>query len=94
MDLNSDTITAERTDKADVSAIERQVDGKHYKGVRKDLQPIAIAHTYNLSPSAAFALKHLLRYRNKGEALTDIKKAIHYLEMLIEFEQLEDDPAS
>lgn len=62
------------------SAREKQVGGDHYKG---DLQPIDVIDAWGLDFYEGSALKYLARHRKKnGEE--DIKKAIHYLELLLE----------
>lgn len=66
------------------STFERQEDGDHYKN--RGIQPIQFCQSNNLGACESFAIKHLARHRDKGESLTDLKKAIHYIQMLIEME--------
>lgn len=62
------------------SASERQVGGDHYGD---DLQPIDVIDSWGLDFYEGSALKYLARHRKKNGA-EDIKKAIHYLELLLE----------
>jgi hypothetical protein len=62
----------------------KQVGGNHYSRFPAQCQPIALSLLYKLPAPAAFALKHLLRFQYKGEAMDDLKKAIHYLEIMAE----------
>jgi len=62
------------------TASEKQVGGTHYKG---DLQPIDVIDAWGLDFYEGSALKYLARHRKKNGA-EDIKKAIHYLELLLE----------
>jgi hypothetical protein len=65
------------------SALDRQESGNHYKD--KGIQPIIYIHANNLGFCAGNVVKYVTRYKEKnGEA--DIKKAIHYLELLLELE--------
>jgi hypothetical protein len=51
-------------------SLEKQVGGKHYKSMK-------------IQPAEGNAIKYICRHSNKGKA-EDIKKAIHYLEMILE----------
>lgn len=66
-----------------VSAFDKQVSGEHYKN--KGIQPIVYIHANNLGFCEGNAVKYLTRHREKGGA-SDIRKAIHYLELLLELE--------
>ena len=61
----------------------RQVGGEHYK--TGDFQVWDAWHHWKLNPFQAVVLKYVVRYRNKG-GVEDLRKAIHYLEKLIELE--------
>jgi len=61
-------------------ASDKQVGGDHYK--KHSLQPWDIIDAYNLDFYEGNALKYLLR--DKGRRQEDIKKAIHYLEKILE----------
>lgn len=70
-----------------LAALTRQVDGNHYK--RMKMQPIGVcdvaARQSNFAGGTMF--KHLLRYPFKGEAVTDLEKALHYYDISREMDQ-------
>ena len=62
-----------------------QKGGRHYKGLA--IQPVEIAKANNLCFRVFSALKYMLRHdKPGGEKVLDIKKAIHYLQILLEQE--------
>ena len=62
-----------------------QKGGKHYKGLA--IQPVEIAKANNLCFRVFSALKYMFRHdKPGGERVLDIKKAIHYLQILLEQE--------
>jgi len=61
-------------------ASDKQVGGDHYK--KHLIQPWDIIDAYDLDFYEGNALKYLLR--TKGSRQEDIKKAIHYLEKILE----------
>lgn len=63
----------------------RQVAGEHYLKYG-DLQPWDLWRVWNLNPFQAAIIKHVVRYRDKF-GVTDLEKAAHYLEKLIEIER-------
>lgn len=65
------------------SSLDKQVGGEHYKD--KPLQPWEIIEKLGLSFFEGNALKYLLRYKEKN-GVEDLKKAIHYIEYIIEKE--------
>lgn len=62
----------------------KQVGGDHY--IQKSMQPWDVWEAFNLDAWEANAVKYILRWRLKG-GVTDLKKAIHYLEYLIAREE-------
>lgn len=64
-------------------ALAGQVGGRHYKEFV--IQPIEFVHKNNIPYVEGSAIKYICRHRLKGGA-DDIKKAIHFLEMLLEME--------
>lgn len=58
-----------------------QVGGDHYS--KHSIQPIDIIDEYGLDFFSGNALKYLLRYKDKN-GVEDLKKAQHYLDLLIE----------
>ena len=66
-----------------VSALDKQVSGDHYKD--KGIQPIVYIHANNLGFCEGNVIKYVTRHKEKNGS-ADIKKAIHYLELLLELE--------
>jgi hypothetical protein len=73
-----------------VSALDKQVSGNHYKD--KGIQPIVYIHANDLGFCEGNVVKYVTRHKEKNGA-ADIKKAIHYLELLLEL-QYKDAPPS
>lgn len=65
------------------AATNKQVGGNHYQ---LPIQPIEYILANGLGYCEANVVKYVSRWRNKG-GIQDLKKAIHYLEMLIESEE-------
>jgi len=63
-------------------ANDKQVAGSHYKKYG-DFQPWDAVIAWNLGYLEGTALKYIARWKDKG-GLNDIKKAIHFLEKLVE----------
>ena len=63
-----------------MKSLKKQVGGKHYKDMK--IQPWEIIEQHNLNYWEGNVIKYLLR--NKKNRKEDLKKAIHYLEYLIE----------
>lgn len=66
-------------------ANEKQVGGDHYKDVA--IQPWDLAVVLELPFLDATAISMLLRWRKKN-GIEDLRKAIHYVEKMIEIEQV------
>jgi Protein of unknwon function (DUF3310) len=64
-----------------IGAMETQVGGSHYKDM--PLQPIEYILANNLGFCEGNIVKYITRYRAKGGA-EDIKKVIHYAQLLLE----------
>lgn len=64
---------------------EIQHGGDHYKDQPKHLQPIWLGTALNLNPMEYSVLKYLLRHRKKA-GLEDLKKMVHFAQMLMEHE--------
>ena len=63
--------------------LKEQVGGGHYKGC--GIQPVEYIHANGLGFIEGCVVKYVTRHRSKnGEQ--DIRKAIHFLEMLIQLE--------
>jgi len=68
-----------------MSARDYQVSGDHYKD--RDIQPIEYILANNLDFCEGNVIKYVSRWRQKN-GLDDLLKAKHYIEFLIEREQL------
>ena len=62
-------------------SLEKQVGGKHYKSMK--IQPAHFINENRLPFAEGNAIKYICRHPHKGKK-EDIKKAIHYLEMILE----------
>ena len=65
----------------------KQVSGDHYKKYG-NLQPWDVVITWDMGYLDGTALKYLARWRDKG-GIDDLKKAIHFIEKLIETTEAE-----
>jgi hypothetical protein len=66
-----------------VSAFKEQVGGGHYKDLA--IQPAEFIHKNGIGYMEGAVIKYLTRWRNKN-GVEDLKKARHYLDLLIEME--------
>lgn len=62
-------------------ALDSQIGGNHYS--KLNIQPVDYILENNLGYLEANVVKYITRHRDKNGA-EDIKKAIHYLEMILE----------
>ena len=70
-------------------ALETQVGGSHYNSMK--IQPIEYTMKNEMNPLQHTAIKYISRYKAKGTPLEDLRKAIHSLELLIQFEENKDE---
>lgn len=73
------------------SALNEQVGGEHYKG--NGIQPIEFILSRGLNFCEGNVIKYVCRHEAKN-GIEDLKKAKHYLEMLIELKYVNDTPNS
>ena len=66
------------------SALNKQIGGSHYRD--KGIQPIIYIHANDLGFCEGNVVKYVTRWRDKN-GVADLKKAIHYLELLIELNE-------
>lgn len=66
------------------SAMDTQVGGSHYKDFA--IQPADFIHSNGIGYIPGNVIKYVCRY-DKKNGVEDLKKARHYLDMLIEMEQ-------
>lgn len=67
-----------------MSALQQQVGGNHYRA--KLIQPVEYIHANELGFFEGNVVKYVTRWKEKGGE-SDLRKAIHYLELLIQLEQ-------
>lgn len=65
------------------AAMKRQVGGNHYKKFK--IQPLEYALDNELGICEHAVIKYITRWKDKG-GVEDLRKAIHYIEMLIQRE--------
>lgn len=70
-------------DNTQSKASDRQISGTHYKHF--EIQPAYFCHVNNIPYLEATAIKYLCRWRKKN-GVEDLNKAIHFIELLKEFE--------
>jgi hypothetical protein len=73
--------------KDNMSALDIQVAGSHYKD--KPIQPVQYIHANGIGYFEGCAIKYLTRWKDKG-GIDDLRKARHYIDLLIEFEVSDD----
>ena len=67
--------------KATYDSLDKQVGGKHYRDMK--IQPAHFINENKLLFAEGNAIKYICRHSAKGKE-EDVKKAIHYLEMILE----------
>jgi len=66
------------------SALGHQEGGDHYKALK--IQPIEFIHANSIPFAEGSVIKYVTRWRAKN-GLADLKKARHFLDLLIELEE-------
>ena len=70
-----------------MSSLEQQEGGSHYRDMK--IQPVEFIHANGLSYIEGAAIKYICRHRRKNGA-EDIRKAIHFLNILLDLEYADD----
>lgn len=65
------------------SALNVQIAGSHYKQLA--IQPVEYIHANNIPYLEGNVIKYITRWRTKN-GLSDLEKAKHYIDLLIELE--------
>ena len=63
--------------------LKNQVGGNHYSSMK--IQPVEYCMANNLNICESNVIKYVSRHRNKN-GIEDLKKAKHFIDLLIEFE--------
>ena len=71
-----------------MSALDKQVGGSHYKDMA--IQPIEYIHKNGLGFCEGNVVKYITRWKTKN-GIEDLKKVIHYAELLIQMENVLED---
>ena len=66
-----------------MSALDKQVDGNHYKDL--PIQPVEYIYANALGYFEGNVVKYVSRWRKKN-GIADLEKAKHYIDLLIELE--------
>lgn len=74
MEKNCDTL----------SALDTQVGGNHYKSL--GIQPVEYIHANEIGYFEGNVIKYVSRWKSK-HGISDLRKAAHYIELLIELEE-------
>ena len=83
---NTGADTAAIAAHAAASALDVQAGGDHYKKLA--VQPIEYIHANGIPFAEGSVIKYVTRWRDKG-GVEDLKKARHFLDLLIELETKE-----
>ena len=70
-----------------ITALDIQVGGNHYKSM--PIQPVEFIQKNDLGFIEGNIVKYICRWRSKG-GIDDVRKVIHYANLLILFEQTRD----
>jgi hypothetical protein len=79
-----DTQVTEPSKPVAASSLHRQEGGSHYKDMA--IQPVEYIVQNNLGFIEGSIIKYISRHRAKN-GIADLRKAKHFIEMLIEFEE-------
>ena len=71
-----------------MSALKEQVGGGHYKDMV--IQPVEFIHRNRIGYMEGNAIKYLCRWRSKN-GIEDLKKAKHYIDLLIALESQQEE---
>ena len=71
------------------TALDTQVGGSHYKDMR--IQPVEYIHANGIPFIEGAVIKYVSRWRAKG-GIEDVKKARHFLDLLIQLEERKNVP--
>lgn len=69
------------------TALTTQVGGDHYKDLK--IQPVEYIHANNIPYLEGNVIKYVSRWRKKN-GIADLKKAKHYIDLIIELEAIDE----
>jgi hypothetical protein len=70
-----------------MSALDKQVQGGHYKDMK--IQPVEYIHENGLDYLQGNVIKYISRHKAKNGAF-DVRKAIHYCELILQMQYDEE----
>ena len=76
-------------DKILKEALDIQVGGTHYKNCK--IQPVEYIYANNLTFLEGNVIKYITRHKTKGDGEADIRKVIHYAQMILQMEYSKGD---
>lgn len=76
--------TEDELKQLEIKASDKQIAGNHYSKLK--IQPMRYCLENNLNYGQSNTIKYITRYKDKN-GVEDLKKAIHCIELLIEFEE-------
>lgn len=65
-------------------SLDKQVGGSHYKDC--GIQPVEYIYSNGLDFLEGNVVKYITRHRTKGDGEQDIRKVIHYAQMILQME--------
>ena len=72
----------EQVEVVEKEALDKQVGGSHYKDCA--IQPVEYIYSNGLAFLEGNVVKYITRHRTKGDGEEDIRKVIHYAQMILE----------
>jgi|TARA_R100000808_G_scaffold1133_1_gene5233 hypothetical protein len=72
----------EQVERVKKEALDKQIGGSHYKDC--GIQPVEYIYANQLDFLEGNVIKYITRHRTKGDGEKDIRKVIHYAEMILE----------
>ena len=72
----------EKVERVKKEALHKQIGGSHYKDC--GIQPVEYIYANQLDFLEGNVIKYITRHRTKGDGEKDIRKVIHYAEMILE----------
>ena len=72
----------EQVEVVEKEALDKQLGGSHYKDCA--IQPVEYIYSNGLDFLEGNVVKYITRHRTKGDGEEDIRKVIHYAQMILE----------
>lgn len=72
-----------------MTALNKQIGGDHYK--KFEIQPVEFVMKNKLNFIQGVIVKYICRYNLKGTPLQDLQKIKHFIDLLIEVEDIKEE---